>query len=157
MLATRNIDASELFSKVNVQQLQVTADHSEVITKPIVLGDKRRYEVTVGLVPGWKADANLDVNPGDSGAVLAAMAYADAHDGVSDIETLQEDPYYQRYHTAGRKHSDYTAVGRRWVLNETGRYTRESYARSHGYYNAGRYAPWEPSSPYKMPARHRRR
>src|SRR5690606_8682695 len=101
-------------------------------------GDLRRYEVTAELVPGWKPDPNVD-NPAD---VDEAVAVSEEH---IDLEDPSADPWYQRYHANGSQFPTYANVGRRWVLNETGRYDAASYARSSGPFDTGRYEPWEPS------------
>jgi len=141
--ADRGLAAADLLAKTNVKDLAIQADYADVITEPVFLGDVKRYEVTVELVPGWEPDANLD----DVADVDAALEFAEAHQeaGLSPAE-LQADPWFCRYHKGGASFEFYSNVGRRWVLNETGRYRTADYARSGGAFTADAYEPWEPTA-----------
>lgn len=139
---------SEVLESLNIGQMVLSADYRDVINKPIGLGDIRRHEVTVQLVPGWEPDDSVD-RPTD---VDAAIEASQAHWGSDSPE---DDAWFQKYHRAGSKFAGYmdgetsvkgfANVGRRWVLNETGRYQASAFARATGYFVASKYSPWEPS------------
>jgi hypothetical protein len=136
--------AWEILQANKCKDLTLQAVYDDVITWPLFLGDIRRYEVTVNLVPGWEPDANVD----DVADTQAALDFAEAHWGCSDNEELSEDPWFLKYHKGGRYFHNYANVGRRWVLNETGRYRGDKYGREAGLYKTDEstdaYAPWTP-------------
>ncbi|GMU22834.1 MAG: hypothetical protein AMXMBFR13_29180 [Phycisphaerae bacterium] len=143
--ADRGMDAGELFQKHNVHQLSLEADYSDVIPLPIVLGDVRRYEVTLNLTPGWKPDSNLDIDTGDAELIKTKVKEAEAHHHLEGT-ALDADTWFRRYHKQGKAFHLYSDVGRRWVLNETGFYKPWLYARDYGPWGEQAYVPWEPSS-----------
>jgi hypothetical protein len=130
---------SEVLESLNIEQMTLSVDYGDVITAPIGIGDTRRHEVTVQLVPGWKPDAAVDV-PADPDT---AVQTAEAHLGS---DSPQDDAWFQKYCASGISFPSYANVGRRWVLNETGRYRSSEYARSSGYFTTAKYTAWAPSS-----------
>jgi hypothetical protein len=133
-------DPRQILEDNDLAQLEVTVDYRDVLAPPEVLGDVRRYEVTMELVPGWAADANLD----DVENVATAKAYAEAHWNLQP-EELADDPWYQRYHPNGSLFRNYRAVGRRWIKNTSGRWPAADYAREGAPYTEDAYKLWEPS------------
>jgi hypothetical protein len=129
---------AEITQDLNVNQYQIGADYGDIVTNVIGHGDVRRYEITTELVPGWKPDANVDVPADVDAAVDASTAHGENLD--------PDDTWCQKYHTSGALFHNYADVGRRWVLNETGRYLASLYARSSGHFASSAYTPWEPSS-----------
>lgn len=140
VLDARDLSPEEILAQNTVKDLSFQAVYEDVITRPIFLGDVRRYEVTVELVPGWKPNEHLD----DVADAEAALAYAEAHWDLDEVD-LQADPWFGRYHKGGHDFQTWAEVGRRWVLNETGRYRADDYARDAGPYVEDTYVPWEPS------------
>lgn len=130
---------AEVLESLNINQMAIQADYRDVITAPIGYGDIRRHEITADLVPGWRPDANVD-RPAN---VNAAIAASEVH---INSTTPQTDAWFQKYHNCGSSFSAYANVGRRWVLNETGRYASADYARATGYYVSSKYSPWNPSA-----------
>lgn len=136
--------ADRTLAQNDIRDMEIGCDHREVVARPLIVGDVRRYEITAELVPGWEPEANLD-NVATEGQA-AALAYCEAHlDLASDPDELADDPWYQAYHSAGSDFYNHRDVGRRWVLNCSARYTAELFARTVGPFDADAYVPWEPS------------
>lgn len=133
--------ARTVLEKNDVRDMEIGIDARDVVPKPFVVGDVRRYEITQELIPGWEPDAKLD----DVANLESAVAYAEAHLDLTGDELLA-DEWFSRYHRAGGEHHKYRDVGRRWVMNASGRYTAADYARTGGPYQAAMYdPPWDPA------------
>lgn len=95
----------------------IDADISGVVNAPIVAGAKKKIEVTLELVPGWK-DEDFVVPTTDPILSEADLA----------VET---DPnsfdFFKYYHARGSNFK--RSVARLWVLNETGKYSESDYDR----------------------------
>lgn len=104
-----------------LREANFARDIAGVINNPWGLGDLQRFEFTAELVPAWK-DSDFTLDDADS--------YADLYKTDSDL-AAQTDPnqfdYFKYYHSRG---SDFDRdLGRKWCLNETGRYTGDAYDR----------------------------
>jgi len=134
--------AEEVVELCQIKDFSAQIDYRDVNTWPKVIGDIKRYEITSQLVPGWVPDDNLD----DVADVETAIEYALAHHDCGDPEEVALDPWFRQYHKSGAMHERYRVEGRRWVLNETGRYRAAEYARQTGHFVADRYTPWGPET-----------
>jgi len=125
------------------QSLVLRVDYRDVQKFPVIVGDVRRYEITAELVPGWEPDENLDdVAAEDFDTKLDA---ANAHvDLALEGSELTSDAWYRKYHRQGAEHRSYRAVGRRWVLNTSGKYLPADYARETGPFGEDAYATFQP-------------
>ncbi len=141
--------AREILEENDLASLAVRMDYRDVLPNLKVIGDVRRYEITTELIPGWKPDENLD-NISGSEAIQTAIDYAEAHLPPTSGEDLLEDPWYNKYHKNGVSAPEYANVGRRWILNTSGRYKADDgfgngYARTVGPFDSDAYAPWDPT------------
>jgi len=95
--------------------VDLTYDLSGMVNAPILVGAEKRYEATMPMVPGWYPLENLDN--------VAAEDYAAAFDAWSSLLPGQFPlPGVAKYLKSNQGHSDVADVGRKWVLNEAGRY-----------------------------------
>jgi len=92
-------------------------DIAAVVNAPLALGAPDQYEFTAELVPGWK-DADLLVDTNNLYKTEAELATEPNPDSYS---------FYNYYHTRGAQFR--RDVGRKWVLNENGKYTGGQYDR----------------------------
>jgi len=95
--------------------MNLAEDISPIINQPLGLGIPDRFEVTVNLVPAW-LDTELVPDTSNSNANL----YFDDGD-LAKEDNPNQYTFYKYYHPSGsefRRH-----VGRRWALNESGRYS----------------------------------
>ncbi|MGH2271396.1 hypothetical protein ACQ9LF_06315 [Anaerohalosphaeraceae bacterium U12dextr] len=104
-----------------LREANFARDIAGIINNPWGLGDIQRFEFTVELVPAWKdSDFMLDSVDG----------YANLFKTDADL-AYEPDPnqydYFKYYHTRGSHFS--RDLGRKWALNETGRYSGGIYDR----------------------------
>lgn len=100
---------------------EIIEDISAVVNNPLGLGAPQRFEFTAELISAWE-DSDLVPDTDNlffSEAQLLAMATPDTYS------------FYNKYHTRGA--AFLRDVGRKWALNETGKYTNAAT------YNRG---PW---------------
>jgi hypothetical protein len=100
-------------------------DITGIINRPIGLGSPHRFEFTAELVPAWKDD-DLEPDTDDDNEDLFK----------TEAELLEEtDPnshtYYKYYHARGSEFRD--SAGRKWALNEAGKYTLGDYDRGEAF------------------------
>ncbi len=95
--------------------MDLIEDSSAVVNRPVGLGAPHRFEFTSELVPGW-FDSDLVPDTSESNANLF-FTEAD----LQEITDPDEKDYYKYYHVRGSAFN--RNVGRRWSLNESGRYT----------------------------------
>ncbi|MBI4580048.1 MAG: hypothetical protein HY718_10125 [Planctomycetes bacterium] len=103
----------------NTYRGRVTWDHRPIVNHAVVMGDVKRYEVTVPLWPGWRPTENLDnvAAPDRPSSKVLALT-------PDDVRALGESvvyyDWYRRYHRDGYFYHQYSDVARLWVLNEDG-------------------------------------
>jgi len=101
--------------------MELAEDIAGVVNAPWGLGSPQRFEFSAELVPAWPDE---ELVPDDSGG-YANLFFTEAE--LGEMTSPNDKPYYRYYHARGdefRRH-----VGRKWVLNETGRYSRSPYDR----------------------------
>jgi len=119
--AGERIDVPVASGQKLLWSMELDEDITRVVNSPIGLGAPDRFEFTAELVPGW-FDADLDPDTSDNNKNLFFTE--------ADLQELT-DPnwksYYRRYHPRGSSFRH--EVGRKWCLNETGRYSFAPYDR----------------------------
>ncbi len=96
---------------------QFAQDIGNIVNAPWGMGAPDRFEFTAELVPAWKDD-DLEPDTSDGNAHLFLTDADLQEEGAPDSYD-----YFKYYYPAG---SDFRRnVGRRWSLNESGRYTSE--------------------------------
>ncbi len=127
--STDGRSASEILSANNTYRGEVAWDHRGIVNNPIVLGDVKRYEMTVSLWPGWIPRDDLDnvASPDRSAAKALALSPA-------VVEALgpaaEQYAWFRRYHRQGSEFKLDADVSRLWVLNEDGFYDGALYSRN---------------------------
>ncbi len=113
-----DIDSAIAEGRKMLWAMSLDEDIGNVVNNPWGLGAPDRFEITAELVPAW-LDTNLTPDTSSSNANLF-FTEADLQD--------QTDPnskdYYKYYHPRGSSFK--RNVGRRWTLNEAGRYSDET-------------------------------
>ncbi len=119
----------DIFEANEIASLDVAWDHSAVVNAPKVVGDVKRWEMTVPLVPGWEPEVNLDnVDPPDRVvAKLLALTPEQVEFAGPDVEL---SPWYRKYHRNGSEFEDHRNVSRLWVLNEDGAFAGAVFNRN---------------------------
>lgn len=112
-----------------VRRVELAWDDSAFINAPIVVGDVRRWEATVELVPGWLPEVDLDnVAPLDrEDKKLLALTPDQVAFLGPDAELVA---WYRMYHRKGSEFADSMNVARLWVLNEDGAFDGARYNRN---------------------------
>ncbi len=98
--------------------MTLSEDIAAVVNNPWGLGTPDRFEFTAELVPAW-LDADLDP---DTSLNNTQLYFTEA-----DLESETDPdsyPYYKYYHPRGSQFK--RDVGRKWVLNETGKYSPDT-------------------------------
>jgi hypothetical protein len=102
--------------------MALSEDISAVINKPYGLGAPHQFEFTAELVPGWLDD---DIFPDTSGSNNEHLFLTEAE--IQDNDDPNTESFYKYYHVKG---SDFRKdAGRKWALNESGRYSAGDYDR----------------------------
>jgi hypothetical protein len=124
-----SLSAADVFRANEVAAADIRWDCARIVNAPIVLGGVKRYEMTVPLVPGWTPTALLDnVSPSD---LVLAKETALLPEQVAELGAIvEQSPWYRRYHREGSEFAANRYVGRRWVLNEDGRFDGATYNRN---------------------------
>ena len=125
--ASKRVD--EILADNDTYRAEVTWDHTGIVNAPIVIGDVKRYEMTVPLVPGWFPVLNLDsvAAPNRDAAKALAMTPEDVEAAGA---AAANDTWFKRYHRLGADFKFHHHVARRWVLNEDGRFDGSVYNRN---------------------------
>jgi len=135
---TRGRSVSAVLSDNNTYRGEVTWDHGSIMNSPVVIGDVKRYEMTVSLWPGWRPVGGLDDVAEQDRATAKAQALT-----PEQVEALGDEAesssWYRMYHRQGSQFKYYTDVARLWVLNEDGAYPGSLY---------NRYAPFDDYRPF---------
>ena len=101
--------------------MSLSEDISAIVNKPYGLGAPDRFEFTAELVPAWPDD---DLVP-DTSESLANLYFTDAD--LQDQADPDSKSFYKYYHLRGAY--CLRTVGRRWSLNESGRYSLAPFDR----------------------------
>ncbi len=126
---TSSLSASDVFATNQVGAADIRWDHRRIVNAPIVIGDVKGYEMTVPLAPGWEPEDNLDnVAPQDRPNAKSMALTPEQVNALGD--DVQQVQWFRRYHREGAEFADYRYVGRRWVLNEDGRFDGATYNRN---------------------------
>jgi len=107
--------------KYMLWSMDLAEDITSVINAPLGLAPPDRFEITAELVPAW-LDSDFDPDTSESNANLYFYE-AD----LQEMTDPNSKDYYKYYHPRGSSFA--RDVGRRWALNESGRYTGGSYDR----------------------------
>ena len=136
------LPARDIFCDNVLQRLELTWDHSSIVNTPLVVGDVKRWEMTVELVPGWEPEADVDnVDPGDREVAKALALTPDMVEFLGDDAELVA--WYRKYHRRGSEFEDHRNVSRLWVLNEDGAFSGAIYNRN---------APFDDYQPFDFSA-----
>lgn len=100
----------------NLFAARIAENVTGCVTRPVLVGGRRLYEITVDLEPGF----DLDDLP-------------TAADVLPDANHARESDYAKQYVVGGDEFGTYRAVGRLWVANEDGAFSAAPY----GYAGAG--------------------
>lgn len=113
----------------DVARAMIRWQDGRIVNAPLVIGEVKAYEMTVPLVPGWEPAVLLDnVAPPDRAAAKDAALLPDQ---VAKLGAGAESAsWFQKYHRAGSQFVQHRFVGRRWVLNEDGRFDAATYNRN---------------------------
>jgi hypothetical protein len=134
-----NRSSAEILAANNTHHGQAAWDHRGVIDVPVVIGDVKRYEMTLPLCPGWIPRDGLD-NVALAGRA-AAKAMALTPEQVRALGDRAETSFYfRRYHRHGSEFKLDNDTGRLWVLNEDGYYDAALYNRNAPFNN---YRPFD--------------
>lgn len=120
---------ADILSANNTHHGQAAWDHRGIINAPIVIGDVKRYEMTLPLCPGWVPRDGLDnVLPASR---AAAKALALTPEQVRALGDQAEASYwFRRYHRHGSEFRLEGDTARLWALNEDGYYDGDLYNRN---------------------------
>jgi len=120
---------SEVLSANNTYRGEVAWDHRGIVNYPFVMGDVKRYEMTMPLCPGWEPTTNLDnVDEVDRAAAKALSLTPTQVKALGDAAATND--WYSKYHSQGSDFADYADVARLWVLNEDGAFSGTTYNRN---------------------------
>ena len=116
-----NVAAAVAQGRKLICQMSLTEDISGIINTPIGLGGIAKFEITANLVPAW---SDYHLVP-DTSKAMANLYLTNAE--LQDIDDKNSVLYYKFYHKSGANFDLYRDVGRRWSLNETGKYSQPIY------------------------------
>ncbi len=119
---------SQILSANNTYRGEVTWDHRRIVNCPIVLGDIKRYEMTVPLWPGWIPRDDLDNVESADRAAAKALAMTPAEVEACGVEA-EACEWFQRYHRRGSLFMIDKDIARLWILNEDGYFDGALYNR----------------------------
>jgi len=95
--------------------MTLAEDIAAVVNNPWGAGAPHRFELTAELAPGW-IDDDLDPDTSDD---YTHLFYTEAQ--IQEMTDPDAEVFYNLYHPRGS--GFLRDVGRKWVLNETGRYS----------------------------------
>jgi len=103
----------------------------ETFIKPVTIleGARRRFEFRAELMPGWLPEVGLDNLEASQRTSAKSITLTDDEIDTGGI-SLQNEQWYQQYHRAGQSFDAHRDVARKWVLNESGAYANETFARN---------------------------
>jgi hypothetical protein len=101
-------------------------DAAQIANVGRMLGERKIHEITAELTPAW-LDSQLAVDWPDADDPLY-MSEKDIKEALEAGDALNTvSTYYKDYHTSGSGFNAKRVVGRKWALNETGRYADTTY------------------------------
>ena len=101
--------------------MEYTQDIRQVVNNPWGLGAPDRFEFTAELVPAWDDSDLVPDTYGGNGEVYMTEA------ALQDVTDPNSIAYFRYYHARGAGFN--RDVGRKWALNESGRYSFDPYDR----------------------------
>jgi len=105
--------------------MSLAEDVARLVNNPWGLGAVDQFEFTAELVPAW---LDADLVPDESGDKYDWLYLTEADLQLTSIAPYANGyTYYRYYHPRGAEFR--RSVGRKWALNESGRYTAGSYDR----------------------------
>ncbi|MEE9293514.1 MAG: hypothetical protein V3W34_00915 [Phycisphaerae bacterium] len=123
------LSASDVFRANQIRSADLRWDYQRIVNAPIVVGDVKGHEMTVPLVPGWLPTLDLDnVNQPDR---VLAKERALTPDQVARLgDAVEQSAWFRHHHREGSEFAQNRYAGRRWVLNEDGRFAGATYNRN---------------------------
>lgn len=98
--------------------MTLAEDISSVVNNPWGIGAPHRFEITAELVPAWlDTDLTPDTSAGNENLFITEAA-------LQEMTDPNSKNYYKYYHPRGSSFK--RDVGRKWALNEAGRYSKTS-------------------------------
>ena len=113
--ANEDISSAVAAGEKLLWSMTLAEDIAAVVNNPWGLGAPHRFEFTAELVPAW-LDSDLEPDTANNNTDLF-FTEAD----LQDMAAPNNKTYYKNYHPRGD--SFRRNVGRKWVLNESGRYS----------------------------------
>jgi len=119
-----SVDAPVTAGEKLLWSMELDEDIAAIVNNPWGLGAPDRFEFTTELVPAW-LDNNLEPDTSEDNANLF-FTEAELQELAEDSDPNSKS-YYRYYHPRGSgfRHN----VGRKWVMNESGLYSRAPYYR----------------------------
>ena len=99
----------------------IEEDITPTISRPLVVGAADVFETTFELVPAWEDDDLVPDLSGGVGTLFVNEADLQQHASPDGLT------FFNKYHASGAAFK--TDVGRKWALNESGRYTPVAFDR----------------------------
>jgi hypothetical protein len=124
----RHRSVREILRDNNTYRGEVEWDHRAIVNHAIVMGDVKRYEVTVPLWPGWLPTVNLDNVAAENRQMAKLLALTPDQVKALGTQVVFYD-WYRRYHRHGPYYNQNAQVGRLWILNEDGAFSGSAYNR----------------------------
>lgn len=112
-----SIDGAVAEGKKLLWSMDLDEDITGVVNSPWALGAPHHFEFTAELVPAWDDD-NLAPDTSDNNA---GLFFIEAE--LQEMTDPDSHSYYKYYHPRGSLFRLHRRVGRKWCLNESGRYT----------------------------------
>lgn len=134
--------ATQILQDNNTYRGQVTWDDRKRVTASVVIGDVKKYEMTVPLWPGWAPRGGLDsVATEDRADAKAAALLPEEIEALGDLALMND--WFRFHHRQGDQFAAGSDVARLWVLNEDGRFDGQLY---------NRHAPFDNYRPFDFAA-----
>lgn len=151
---------ADVAQRNSAQMAHLSAD-VRVVNTPVVVGGASDFEVTLLQRPGWKPNANLDLDmtgldaEGKKAKARAALEFWENEFGEDEEEREDNAVPKSKYHTQHPDHSDVAEIGRLWIFPDTAAYMTDASLTASDYKR--KQAPWDRAlyfSPYGFDAAH---